>query len=198
MIRTILSLSFILWFAFGLTFVKAQTFKIVGPEKSKVLVTGTSTLHGWTATAKKFGFQASPFVLKNGNLEPVEAFYLKVEVSSLEGGRGASMDKKIYDAFDGDNHPLIEFKQVEMIKGERHDDGTFQFVSRGNLSMAGVTNEVELELEGKLTSEGLTIKCLYDMRMSDFSIERPSAMFGQIVCGDDVTVNIELFFEKEN
>jgi len=70
-------------------------------------------------------------------------------------------------------------------------------LSTGILSIAGNEQEVEVAVTGQLTAEGqLTFKGSKALKFSDFDIEPPSAMFGQIVCGDEITVHFEFHYIK--
>ena len=185
---------------FGYSAVTAQaSYRLAGPDKGKVEVTGTSTLHGWKAVAGTFAFSGSDLQLQAGE-SAIDSFYFSVEVASLDGGRGAAMNKKIRDAFDADANPKIEYRQSEPAGlSTINEDGSFSVLSRGSLSMAGQTHDVELELKGEATETGaLKISLVKDMKMSDFEIEPPSAMFGQIVCGDDIKVIVELAYDRVN
>ncbi len=165
------------------------TFKLDDPQNASVIVEGTSTLHKWTAEASKFG--ASPTEIDLST--PIDSFRFFVEVTSFKSGRSSTMDKKIYKAFNAEENPLVEYIQKKPVQiGTIGADGAFSFKSQGTLAMAGVSKDVEIEVQGEKTPEGVTMKIAHPIKMSTYEMERPSAMFGQIVTGDEVTVNIEL------
>ena len=187
--------SVILLFTCSYPLAAQNSYQLAGPEKGKVEVTGTSTLHGWKATAGEFGFSGGALSL-NAEGTSIDSFRFHVQVESLDGGRGAAMNKKIRDAFNAEANPRIEYLQSEpAVVSAIAGDGTFTVQSKGSLSMAGQTREIELELQGAKTDEGVKISTVKEMKMSDFEIEPPSAMFGQIVCGDDIKVIIEMTYD---
>ncbi|WP_020528818.1 YceI family protein [Flexithrix dorotheae] len=169
---------------------------------SKASVTGTSTLHDWTGEVNEMEGSASfskSIVKKLKAGETIEGIELKFKVASIDGGRGDTMNNKIVKAF-GDDNPYIIFQSSEPAKITEVNDktaGTFKIVSKGKLTMAGVSKDVEIELEGKkLDSGDFQFTGEKALKMSDYGMERPSAMFGQIVTGDDITAKFDLTFTK--
>ncbi len=163
-------------------------------ESSMVVVKGGSTLHDWEAKASNFGVKPASLSFTEGS--QIDNLYFFVEVESMDGGRGAVMNKKINKAFNSEEHPLIEFTLKTPVKiGDVATDGSMEMTATGSLKMAGVTKDIEVEVKGIPKEGGLLLTGSEDMKMSDFDIEQPSAMFGQIVCDDEVTVIFELFYK---
>ncbi len=190
-----ITLSAVLFFVLPNIGINQSTYQLADSEKAAVEVTGTSTLHGWKAVAGKFGFESGSLEL-NAEATTIEDFYFYVEVASLDGGRGSAMNNKIKGAFNADVNPKIEYRQSEPATvSEVKSDQTFTIISKGSLTMAGESRDIELTLTGEKTDAGLKISTLKEMKMSDFNIEPPSAMFGQIVCGDDIKVMISLSYD---
>ena len=174
--------------------VTAQSIATIDLEQSKVVVNGGSTLHDWKAEASEFGTNLETLTVSEEN--EISNLYFFVKVTSLDGGRGATMNKKINNAFDAEKNPLIEFNQEGSLVLETISSGqNVKLIANGTLSMAGVSKKVQLEVEGEKKENGILLKGNKPMKMSDFNIEEPSAMFGQIVCDDDVTINFELFYK---
>ena len=161
---------------------------------SSVAVTGGSTLHDWKAEAGSFGMKPEHISLSPES--KIENLYFFVKVDSLDGGRGATMNKKIYKAFNSQTHPLIEFTQLSATTIQQKEGSeNMEIIAQGKLKMAGVEKEVELQVMGEKEEDNIVLKGSKDMKMSDFEIETPSALFGQIVCDDDITVVFELAFK---
>ena len=76
------------------------------------------------------------------------------------------------------------------------DAGNFKLISKGILKMAGQEKNVEIEVSGQKTDTGIILKGSKPLKFSEFDIEPPSAMFGQIVCGDDIAVHFEFRYKK--
>lgn len=177
--------------------VQGQTYKV--KKESKVSVEGTSTLHGWTTVVNEFegtiGFIPA-FVKKPKVGAAVQTVDLKFKVASMDGGRGEAMNEKIFAALQSDKHPYVQFKSSEApavtsIKDAKQ--GIFILKAKGSLSMAGVEKPVEMELEGqKMTNGTFHFTGKKTMNLKDFSIEPPTAMFGQIVTGEEITIVFDL------
>ncbi|UZR96033.1 YceI family protein [Chondrinema litorale] len=183
-------------------FAQSGTFKLT--SESEVSVDGSSTLHSWKTAVNtvegelQAGNKFAKMKLKEG--EEVGTVALKFEVASMDGGRGDAMNDKITNAFKASENPYIEFKSTEpaVISSITNKvDNIFLITSKGELSMAGKTQPVEIQLEGKfIDANTIQFTGKREMKMSDFGIEQPSAMFGTIVAGDDITVNFDLKFSN--
>ncbi|HET8735012.1 MAG TPA: YceI family protein [Pricia sp.] len=154
-------------------------------ETSALTIDGSSTVHDWTVTANQMQgtLQASP-----NSLNSVD---FSVRVADIKSDRAAAMDKKMHEALKMGEHPKVLFvaKEVDVPLGGRQD-------LKGTLTIAGVEKEVSIpvnitEADGKLKITG-NQKIL----LKEYGIEPPTAMFGSIVVGDEVTVTFDLVFSK--
>ena len=174
-------------------------------EESTMTITGTSTLHDWTSKVNEI---TGDFVFKNDIKDKklpksgsiIEKIKVVIPVLSIESPRGATMDKKTYNALQSEEHPnlILEVKtdNIEQII----DKSTEKFLLKviGDLTLAGHTKEVRIDLEGqKLSSGQLKFLGAYPIDMVEYEIEPPSAMFGQIKTGKDVIIDFDLLFSEK-
>lgn len=181
---------------FGIAQAQTQSFQIDQEAPAQVTVTGGSTLHDWTVTCGAVEDYPSSLelLLKEGGA--IETFAFSVEVKSMEGGRGSIMNTKILNALKAEEHPHIKYRQTAPAAISQVDsEGNFKLVSKGILQMAGVEKEVSVNVEGIFKGGVLSFKASHPMKMSDFEIEQPSAMFGQIQTKDDITVNFDFRYQ---
>lgn len=164
-----------------LTTTYAQTYKI-DTSNSKIIVEGTSNLRDWSAQVGDFS--GTMEVDDAGNPTKV---MLTMKVLSMDGGRGADMNAKIYKALKSDDYPQITFQSTSIDAGS--------MVATGTLSMAGQTREVSVAGELDLGSAKLTTT--KDLKLSDFEIEPPSALFGQIKCKDEIKVMFDIALKAQ-
>ena len=150
-------------------------------SESTLTIDGTSTLHDWTVTANTMDGK-----LVAEGTAPKEIDF-EVLVADIKSERGATMDKKTHNALKMEDHPKVTFKLKE-VKGSSSMVGT--------LNIAGYEKEVEIETEMTNASGQLKIKGEKPIKLQDYDMEPPSAMFGQIVVGDDVVVKFDLVFTK--
>jgi len=177
---------------------QAQNWKLHPDSSIVVEIKGTSTLHDWKATCA--GVQGVPTQL---NFDPKDQnqiieFGFKVPVDSMDGGRGSSMNTKIFDAFQSSKHPFVQYKQNQPATlTETSEQGVFTITSTGTLSMAGTDKSITLNCSATIKNDILVITGSKDLKMSDFGMEPPTAMFGQIVTNDDVVVSFKFHYIKQ-
>ena len=169
--------------------VKAQNWKLDPKTPVKVGITGTSTLHDWTVTCSSV--ENVPASLNFEAPGTIEEFGFKVLVDSMDGGRGSSMNTKIYEAFQSSANPYVEFQQNQPATLEKAEAGTYAITSKGTLSMAGSEKPVTVKCTGSIENGLLTISGTNEILMSEYGMTPPSAMFGQIKTNDKVIVNFE-------
>lgn len=176
----------------GLSQAQKQSFQIDGEQPVQVSVIGGSTLHDWTVTCGVVQDYPTSLELTVKEGEEIEAFAFSVEVKSMEGGRGSIMNTKIFNALKAEENPYIKFRQTSPAKlGPLDGEGKFQLLSKGVLQMAGEEKEVSVNVSGQYKDGALSFTASHPMKMSDFQIEQPSAMFGQIQTKDEITVNFD-------
>ena len=186
-------LGLILLFAFSYSF--GQNYQLVQDSAIQINVTGTSTLHGWKVVANEVKEVPEKLTLTGTNQTTIDTFGFSLLVENMDGGRGASMNKKITTALKASEYPTIQFTQNTPATLNKLLDDTFSLTSNGLLQIAGLEKEVAIQVNGQLTDGQLILKGSYPMKFSELEIEPPSAMFGQIVCGDDIAVNFEFRYE---
>jgi polyisoprenoid-binding protein YceI len=107
------------------------------------------------------------------------------------------MDKKTYDALKSEEHPEIKF-DLSNGKVREVNGNSFIVEASGSLEIAGVTRDIEFEAEGeKMSPNQYKFTGNHKINMKDYDMEPPSAMFGQIVTGEEVTINFELVLDGE-
>lgn len=166
----------------GLTSMIAQdTYKI--GDGSRIWVEGTSTLRDWQAEVGTF----TGTITTDGTGE-VSQVNLSMNVKSMDGGRGPDMNAKIYKALHADEHPDMTFTGQKAATSEG-DLGVY-----GTLVVGGVSKAMMVSAVGSLDSGVLSGERA--IKFSEFNIEPPSALFGTIVCHDDLLVKFELNLVK--
>ncbi len=155
-------------------------------SESVLTVDGSSTLHDWTVTANTC----------NGSLnidaQVIKEISFDVDVASIISERGATMDRKTHNALKKEEHPKVMFSATDITFSERDN----QSIS-GKLNVAGVEKDVVVSASIKNSDGNIQLTGNYKITLQDYNMEPPTAMFGSIVVGDDVTVNFDLVFAKE-
>ncbi|MDZ7682883.1 MAG: YceI family protein [Fodinibius sp.] len=172
LLTTILS---VLFFVSGAL---AQTTDYVLTDKSTMTIAGTSTIHDWEADVEKMeasiGLNASALQAETKE-NPVTSFTLSVPVESIESGKGG-MNKKIYKALKEEDHPQIRFELTgaeltSNAQATNGNEGDFQLMATGKITIAGVTNEVSFPVTA-FTPNSNTYQFTgsYEINMKDYNV----------------------------
>jgi polyisoprenoid-binding protein YceI len=145
-------------------------------------IDGSSNIHDWTSTAQEV-FVTGQFQSAGGTLTAVDQLNVRIPVKKIKSTKGSIMDNKTYDALRASKFPNITFKATNV---EMNGD---QIKATGTLTIAGKYRTVTILAKGKAVSGGYEISGTYDMKMSQFGIERPTALMGTVSTTDDVKIN---------
>jgi RNA polymerase sigma factor (sigma-70 family) len=184
--------------------------RLIAKSGSRVRIEGTSNIHDWQVESPFIGgfLEAGPGfpVAPDQTLEPgpvpaqAEVFIQVRSLKSVEkDGRPYSdrMDEIMWDSLREQQNKRIRYRSIEMtFKGvtNRNEVPQYEFDSRGELTVAGITNEITMPVfvlplgDGKLKiSGGISLK------MTSFQIDPPAPKIavGLIKTGDDVRIQFE-------
>ena len=183
------TLSGILFLLFGVGMLVAQApFEIQAVEMT---IDGTSSLHDWTSEVTEVNAEGK-LHLTDGALKNVEGLTVTIPVTSIKSGKGSVMDNKTYDAFDSEQHPTIIYTLKE-VRSITRDGDTYTVEASGNLTMAGITKPVDMTVKGEhLGSGDIRFQGSKPLDMTEWEMAPPTAMFGTLKTGKDITVNFAL------
>ncbi|MBZ9728089.1 YceI family protein [Salegentibacter sp. JZCK2] len=169
-----------------------QNFRM--DDSSEIIVEGTSNIHDWEmkATSKQGG---ATITTEDGKLTGISSLQVTVPAESLESGKGA-MDKNTYKALNTKQHKNIEFKLDEVKKIEARDSNSYKVTGLATLQISGVSKQVPVEFTAKLNGNKLEINGEESLNMTHYKVDPPTAMFGTITTGEDVTIKFKSTFSK--
>ena len=170
--------------------------KYVLSEESTMKVTGTSTLHDWEVVSNGVSgsllFEIKGKAKKNQPLKgSIISSDLSLKVVSLKSERGETMNGKMHRALLYDEFPEIKFQLTNAISVNQDS------MAKGVLTIAGKENSVEIELTLTASENAIAVQGSKGIKLSDFEIDPPSAMFGQIETGNDIVIAFDLNYLKE-
>lgn len=161
-------------------------------EESKLWVDGTSSKSDWTVNASEvkgnFGIA--------GNGASVSSGKITVDAAKIESGKSI-MDRLMHDALQVKEHPTITYVLTSAEPaGTPANDGSITLNTTGKLTLGGTTKDVEIVVEGSRSADGsIRFTGSHPLKMSDYGLEAPVAMFGALRTGDAVTVHFDVMAE---
>jgi polyisoprenoid-binding protein YceI len=163
-------------------------------------VLGDSTLHKWTTTTSTV---AMTFTLADGapasladaiKASKVKGLEVRIPVVSLKSGE-SGLDKNMRAAMTADKFPEVAFKLGTYELGKPGDGGTIVAKTTGDLTIAGQTKTVTMDVEFTLGAGTAEAKGSYTLNMSDYGIKPPTLMLGTIKVRDPVTIRFDLLLK---
>lgn len=158
-------------------------------EGSVITVSGTSNLHDWKMLASNFMCEVN-FQMKSGQLQDLSSMSFILPVTNLKS-KETLMDTRAYKALKSDQYSKITFKLTGATVVKKNVKAT------GNLTIAGVTREINIEGIYALNNDDvLTLTGTEPIKLNDYNMKAPSFMLGALKVGNEVTVDILLKFKK--
>lgn len=131
---------------------------------------------------------------------PPPTFLLRVPVQSLRCGN-RQMERDMYRALRAEENPVIEFEFRELAGGIRHDidAGTYGATIDGVLSLAGERRKVKVHVEAvRVARDRFRLRARLPLRMTDFRITPPTALFGMVKAKNELEVQFELYLQSRS
>jgi polyisoprenoid-binding protein YceI len=164
-------------------------------------VEGDSTLHKWSldATSMTMVVDADPAALSQAvKAGAVKTMELRISVAGLRSGE-SGLDKNMRKAMDADKYPEVSYKLERYELAPAGADGTVVAKTTGQLTIAGQTRPVTMDVEFRFGPDGAKAKGSYNLKMSDYGIKPPTLMLGTIKVRDPVTIRFDMnLTQKEN
>ena len=169
-----------------------QSFKM--DNSSEIIVEGTSNIHDWEMKANsKTGLVT--ITTEEGKLTGISSLKVTVPAESLDSGKGG-MDKNAYKALNTNKYKNIEFQLDEVKNIEAKAADSYQVKGLASLKISGVTKQVPVEFTVKLSGNKLQINGEQNINMTHFKVDPPTAMFGTITTGEELTIKFKSTFTK--
>lgn len=113
---------------------------------------------------------------------------LTVDVASMEGGKSTIMDRLMHRTFNAATHPEILF--VSSAIAPLASDS---LLVTGDLTMAGQTQRVGVRVHADSSASTYVVwSGQKALKMTDYGMKPPTAMFGALHTADDVLVNFRM------
>jgi hypothetical protein len=198
----------------------ADTTQLVIAPRSSLVLSGSSNVTGWRCTGTMLEGRmdvAAPVEKVNEVIDRIEdgdigpwmsnpsagrfpqpRFDLTIPIASLRCTGGRPMEKDMTRALKSDRTPAITFRFAGLRSGITHhiDEKEFEATIAGQLSLAGVTREISFPVTARrLSRSQFRLTANMPVRMTDFGVAPPTALFGVIKAGNELSVRLDLTME---
>lgn len=159
----------------------------------QVKILGTSNLHSWDETVGT----TSGYGVVNWNNDgsfDLDAIKIVMDVHSIKS-ESSIMSGKTYTALKADANPKITFELTNPFKAIKANANGTIISAIGKLTIAGVTKNVVIQVTIiSLTKTELVIQGSEVIKMTDYGISPPTALFGTLKTGDEITLDFKTTF----
>jgi polyisoprenoid-binding protein YceI len=180
--------------------VRAQNYEI--SSSSQLQIEGTSSVNSFTCIASKMEGGGTFNRSSKGADVVHKTIQMTVPVGNLDC-QNRRMNSDLSNALKSDQFPLIRFKLTSVkTLGQKgpaasKEEGPIYLVeATGVLTLAGESRTIVINLEGLTDSDQRMIgKGSLALKMTDFGVEPPTALFGLVKAKDDITIRFNLIAE---
>lgn len=171
----------------------SQTEYRLSVKDSKMIIRGTSSLHNWQCKAEQISGQMNVQVDgdKLVNVQSLSVNIQSISIKSIQEN-GAyfdkNMDKNVYKALQADKHPVILFNLTNLTLSNTTANVT------GLIKIAGKSNEVKFNARHSKITGGMVFEGKVPLKMTDYNVDPPTALFGTIRTGNEITVEFKMVF----
>jgi len=173
------------------------TARVAVESDSKLWIEGTSNLHGWSckATSLEAAIDLDAAAAAQVSVAPPKSLkrvQIKVPVKSIKCGHGG-MDDNLYKALKADASSDITYIMATFDAMPAEAKDSFTLHTAGTLTIAGKENSISIDVVATRMADG-TVKAtgMVPIKMTDYGIQPPTAIFGRLKTGNEVKVNFEL------
>ena len=159
-------------------------------------IEGTSNAHDWDMKAEDVSGELSAKV-QNSLIENFNDADIQISVEKLESGKRI-MNNKTYEALESEDHPKIKF-QLKSVEDLYSAGSSFSGKAKGVLTIAGNSKTVSIPFSGKVNgNDQFSVSGDYSLKMTEYDIDPPKAMFGSLKTGDEVTIKYDFVFKEKS
>jgi len=155
---------------------------------------GTMSIHNWVETIDKVTGDIVAGRHAGGGAD-LTSIRIVMGVRSIRSDMGTVMDNRTYKALKADADPQITFLLDAPVTLLPFRKGEKPIALAGHLTLAGVTRPVALLVDYfEVTSDSMRFEGRQVIKMTDFGVKPPSALFGTLRAGSDITIYFKTVF----
>jgi len=164
---------------------------------NEMYVEGGSTVHDWSCPIEELGGTLRATTSDSETAAPMSGVsdaQVQVPVDAIQCDNG-TMNEKLREALQVNAYPEVYFSLSEAQVSPLPDSGDtwFSVDAAGELILAGERRQIDLPVQGRRLDDGaLRLTGSHTIRLSDYDVDRPSAVLGTIKVSKKVTVHFDL------
>jgi polyisoprenoid-binding protein YceI len=163
-----------------------------------VTIDGTSNLRNWHEKVGEVTGDMTAVINEDGSVE-LRALRISMKALSIKSDMGRGMDKKTYEALKASAYPEILFTLNAPLKLTQIRDCQTTIPVKGELALAGIRNPVIMQVKTFAISQGvLQFEGSQTIKMSDYGVKPPTALFGTMRSGPDITIHFKTNFLNQS
>jgi len=192
--KSLKKISLVIIAAFAMSATTVVESKYVLSKNYTVTILGTSNLHSWNETVEMVSGDGSVTWNEDGSFN-LGAIHLKMEVHSIKSDMGSIMNNNTYKALKADKNPEIIFTLTTPVNSIKAGTASTTISAKGTLSIAGVTRPIDMNVKVSIQDHTvLSFEGSQTIKMTDYNISPPTALFGTLKTGDEITINFKTNF----
>jgi polyisoprenoid-binding protein YceI len=162
-----------------------------------VSIHGTMSIHDWVENIGDVTGELMASPNSAGGMD-LSSIRITMEVRSIKGDMGKTMDNKTYKALKADAEPEIIFRLSTPLTITPKTDKQPAIALNGQLTLAGVTRAATLWINAfSLASDSMRFEGRQTIKMTDFGIKPPTALFGTLRAGPEITIFFKTVFTMQ-
>ena len=159
-------------------------------EGSSMTVYGSSNVRDWTMDVTQLT-GAVTLGATDGALPSIQTVEVEVPVQQMVSDKDR-LQRHAHEALHKEEHPTLSFTASDVQVAKAGAD-SFSVVANGDLTIKGNTRPATLSAKGARQGTGaINVRGQHRLKLSTFSVERPSLMFGAIKVTDPVRVGLDV------
>ena len=156
--------------------------------KTSFSVSGTSTMHDWTMKSESKTGTAN-LTVADSKLTAISSIDITLPSETIKSEK-KSMDKVAYETLKTDKHKNIKYV---LKSAEKVNETTWNLT--GTYTIAGVAKVLKTQVKTSVVNGIVNIQGSNKITFTEFGMKSPTAMFGTIKTGEDLTVKFNLNFK---
>lgn len=173
---------------FGMLFSAQAQKSFTVDAKSNFSVFGTSTLHDWEMKSGS-GSGTANFIVADSKLTDINALTVSILTESIKSGKNA-MDKIAYETLKSSKNKTLKYV---LKSADKVNETTWNLT--GTYTIAGVSKELKTQVKVAIVNGIVTLQGSNKITFEEFGMKSPTAMFGAIKTGQDLTIKFNINFK---